>query len=92
MPAEICGAARSRRRLPALPGCRKHACAICFAFIVAAIVFAGPDPSDPVAPVPPVIYRPVISPYVSLRPSQPVPWVQPKNAAPKRGPSHKEAP
>jgi hypothetical protein len=70
MRAEICGAARSRRRVPALPGSWKRACAVYFAFLIgkacAALVFAGPDPSDPAAPVPPVIYRPVISPYVSL--------------------------
>ena len=71
-------------------------CAVCFAFLIgktcAAIVFVGPDPSDPAAPAPPVIYRSVISPYISLRPSKPAFAQQPQGAGPAANPSHKEAP
>jgi hypothetical protein len=35
---------------------------------------AGPDPSDPQAPARPAAYRPVIGPYASQRPVEPLPW------------------
>jgi hypothetical protein len=95
MPAEICGAVRSRRRFPASPGSRKRALAVCLGALLgktcAAISF-GPDPSDPATSVPPVIYRSVISPYISLRPSQPAALVQPQKTQRMSGHSHKEAP
>jgi hypothetical protein len=95
MPAEISAAAHFRRRSPALPGSWKCALAFCFGALIGkncAAIPSGPDPSDPAALVPPVIYRSVISPYVSLRPSQPAALVQPQKAEPMSGHSHKEAP
>ena len=35
---------------------------------------AGPDPSDPQARTRPATYRPVIGPYASQRPVEPLPW------------------
>jgi hypothetical protein len=35
---------------------------------------AGPDPSDPLAPVRPAAYRSVVGPYASQRPVEPSPW------------------
>jgi hypothetical protein len=36
--------------------------------------FAGRDPSNPQAAVPPVAYRSTVAPYVSRRPVEPRPW------------------
>lgn len=55
---------------------------ICWALLVGRecmgppVPFTGPDPADPYVAVPPVSYRSVIAPYVSLRPAKPGNWQQ----------------
>ena len=50
-------------------------------------IVSGMDPSDPGAPVSPVIYRPAIGSYESLRPATPAAWRQQnERAAPKQKP------
>jgi hypothetical protein len=40
------------------------------------VPYAGPDPSDPAAPVRAVTYRSTIAPYTRQRPVEPAPWGQ----------------
>jgi len=94
MLAQICGAACSRQRFPALAGRRNHGLAFCFGVLIGktcAFITYGPDASDPAAPVPPVTYRAVTAPYISLRPAKPSGLV-PQSPAPATGHSHKEGP
>jgi hypothetical protein len=69
-----------------LTSCR-YLAALCFAALlgkacVAADPFVGPEPSDPYASVPPVLYRSVTDAYVSLRPAKPSGWLLDQNAGP----------
>lgn len=52
--------------------------------------FIGSDPADPYVPVPPVSYRSVIAPYVSLRPAMPGNWRQQNQSVAPKGdaPAH----
>lgn len=54
------------------------------------VPFVGPDPAAPYVPVPPVSYRSVIAPYVSLRPAKPGNWQQQNQRAAPQGevPAH----
>jgi outer membrane protein TolC len=75
MPARICVAAYSRRRFRGWTTGRKHALTFCIGALIgkaSRVIAFYPDPSDPGAPVPPVNYRSVIGPRVSLRPAQPL--------------------
>lgn len=52
--------------------------------------FLGPSPADPYVPVPPVTYRSVVAPYVSLRPAEPGNWQQQNQSVAPQGeaPAH----
>lgn len=94
MPANICGAAWWRPRLLAWPRGRNHTLAFCFGALIGkscAVFPVGPDPSNPAARVPPVTYRPVISPYTSVRPAQPS-LAQPRSVKPEKGHVHGGSP
>jgi len=64
---------------------------ICWALLVGRecigppVPFIGPDPADPYDAVPPVSYRYVIAPYVSLRPAKPGNWQQQNQNAASQG-------
>jgi hypothetical protein len=88
---------------PALPRVRKPLSAasrctavVCWALLVGRgcvappLVFLGPNPADPYVPVPPVSYRSVVAPYVSLRPAEPGNWQQQNQSVAPQGeaPAH----
>jgi hypothetical protein len=62
-----------------------HACGV-----LPPVPFLGPEPSNPKVAVPPVSYRSVIAPYVSLRPAKPINWQQQNQSVPPQGeaPAH----
>lgn len=88
---------------PALPRLRRPLSAasrctavVCWALLVGRgclappLVFLGPNPDDPYVPVPPVSYRSVVAPYVSLRPAEPGNWQQQNQSVAPQGeaPAH----
>lgn len=85
-----------RQRRPLLAASRFTA-VVCWALLVGRgclapppVTFLGPDPADPYVPVPPVSYRPVVAPYVSLRPAEPGNWQQQNQSVAPQGeaPAH----
>jgi hypothetical protein len=90
MSVHFLGAAFPRRRLAPLPGCGWQVWLLCFAFVFGRACglpppFFGPEPSNPNVRVPPVSYRSVIAPYVSLRPVKPGNWQQQNQSVAPQG-------
>ena len=79
-----------------VPPARRWVPVLCWALLVGRecvlppVPFVGPEPSNPNAAVPPVSYRSVIAPYVSLRPAKPGNWQQQNQRAAPQGeaPAH----
>ena len=80
------------RRRSAFSTCWSPAWLLCFGAVfghacgaLPPLPFLGPEPSNPNVAVPPVGYRSVIAPYVSLRPAKPGNWQQQNQRAASQG-------
>ena len=80
------------RRRSAFPRCWSPVWLLCFGAVfghacgaLPPTPFIRPDPSNPNVAVPPVSYRSVVAPYVSLRPAKPGNWQQQNQRAASQG-------